>query len=680
MFAQATSLEPFADDFNRDALGSAYKLACGSAFGLTNGAHLVNGGHGQSHLLALRSGEPLALPDVADYAAGYSFCASVDLFVPIAGPTAVPTFGLFFNEQSGPKGSERRIIRFRGHSDTVCTLQFIGGDGIRESAPMEPVAANAWYTLRVSSKRSGVYSYAFLPRGSRKPLVSGAFIEKDSDQLAGGAFGIYAENAPAGAYLFDNLSLTVTKTDPGALRELLLFAGTQDVANVWGQLHFGVTPLQRVATCADPGFTPVYSLPQKDGSCLVYGSVFYEDPDIKSKKLSDSGTDMARVRSTFDIVRAVTRDGVRFEGTETLYTSPPANWSFHCAIAHRPDTGGFLLLRLLADNTGFGYRAFASPDGRAWSYPSTKPLFYDGDAMSLFWHPGLSRYVCVSKTLQPVLKRIRDHGGVTPSLGNSALRDRRVLALRTSPDGFAWTPSASMEDVWNREGRKKSLPAEYMTVPDAEDPPDLEFYSGNAFWYVDRPFMMVLNYAASPLIKSHGPQLDTEWWSGFGELCWQRPGRGVNATGAEITRNTHNPIALNGRLLFHYGSHVLGMPRSRITFVGARANAEFSTPPFAMPASDLLLNAAIPSGERAFAAQQAYVRVAVLDEAGAVVPGFEAERCLLKSGDDIDLPLQWDERSARELAGRKVSLRFFLRSADIYAVSASAAAGAIARP
>ena len=59
----------------------------------------------------------------------------------------------------------------------------------------------------------------------------------------------------------------------------------------------------------------------------------------------------------------------------------------------------------------------------------------------------------------------------------------------------------------------------------------------------------------------------------------------------------------------------------------------------------------------------------MLDEKGAVVPGFEAEQCLSNSGDEIDLPLLWDERSARELAGRTVSLRFYLRSANIYAVT-----------
>ena len=227
-----------------------------------------------------------------------------------------------------------------------------------------------------------------------------------------------------------------------------------------------------------------------------------------------------------------------------------------------------------------------------------------------------------------------------------------------------------MDDVWDRSKRKKAVPAEFMTMPDASDPPDLEFYSGNGFWYFDRAYMMVLNYAASPLVRGHGPHLDTEWWAGRDGLRWERPGRGINATGAEITRITHNPMILDGKIKFHYGNRVLEMPQDRISYVGARANGEFSTRLFQMPRGDLFLNAAVPSPQRPFASMQAFVMVAVVDENGAVIPGFEADKCTIKNADGIDLPLLWNEKSARELAGRNIRLRFHLRSANVYAVTA----------
>jgi hypothetical protein len=59
-----------------------------------------------------------------------------------------------------------------------------------------------------------------------------------------------------------------------------------------------------------------------------------------------------------------------------------------------------------------------------------------------------------------------------------------------------------------------------------------------------------------------------------------------------------------------------------------------------------------------------------LDDQGKVVSGFEAEKCLIQNSDRIDVPLRWGEKSARELAGRTISLRFYLRSANVYAVTA----------
>jgi hypothetical protein len=122
-------------------------------------------------------------------------------------------------------------------------------------------------------------------------------------------------------------------------------------------------------------------------------------------------------------------------------------------------------------------------------------------------------------------------------------------------------------------------------------------------------------------------------------------------------------------ILFHFGNQLLGVKQDRISYVGSRANAEFSTRAFSMPDADLHLNTAVPSSDRAFATQQAYVMAAVVDDKGHVVPGFEPEKCVIQNADKIDLPLRWDGKSACELAGRNVRVRFYLRSANIYAVT-----------
>lgn len=444
----------------------------------------------------------------------------------------------------------------------------------------------------------------------------------------------------------------------------LLFSGPADVTEVWGKIQFNVTPIRLLREVSEPPFAPVACFPRGDGSWEVFG-----------QQLEAAGRGKASHEETnaWKIIRAVTQDGVSFETPETVLEEGAGPWTQHAAIAFNPDAKEYLLLKLRMDSSGFAYTAFFSPDGRRWEAHPGNPLFYEGDAMTMFWSPVLKRFVLVSKSLQPHRKHIRDHGGPTKSLKDEALRDRRVLMFRTSPDGRHWEPSVSLPDVWDKHGQKGAHAPGWLTVPDADDPPDLEFYSGNGFWYHDRAYLMALNYAASPLtVQKHAPHLDNEWWTSADGLRWERPARGVNALEVfpEVPRLEMPPMIIGGNLLWRRGKLLLGLPEDRISGIAARANAEFSTRPFRMPDADLRLNAAVPSPERPFAREQAYVMVAVVDEAGEVVPGFGADQCVLQKVDARDLPLKWGEASARKLAGRTLRLRFFLRGATIHAVTA----------
>jgi hypothetical protein len=178
----------------------------------------------------------------------------------------------------------------------------------------------------------------------------------------------------------------------------------------------------------------------------------------------------------------------------------------------------------------------------------------------------------------------------------------------------------------------------------------------------------------------HGPSLDNEWWTSPDGLRWDRPARGINAL--EVSQPLRRdrlegpPLVINGMILFPRGNLLLGLPEDRISYVSARANGEFSTQSFKMPAADLLLNAAAPApgrileGQSYFAGGQAYVMVAVQDDRGGAIPGFEAEKCVIRKEDRRDIPLKWGDASARLLAGKIIRLRFYLRSANIYAVTA----------
>jgi len=478
------------------------------------------------------------------------------------------------------------------------------------------------------------------------------------------AAGLTARLAAADAPQSPSARDSAVATQPLTANRLkLLFSGPQDLTDTWGKLHFGVTPVRLIRDCADPGFTVVGCFPRPGGAWEVFGQ--------QMTQLS-RGKEPYEETNSWKLIRVTTRDGAKFESQETVLEQPPAPWTGHCAMEYNPDANEYLLLKLKVDRSGFAYAAFFSSDGKQWQEYPGNPVFYDGDSMSLFWSPALRRFVCVSKSLQPYRKHLRDHGGATPALGDDSLRDRRVLMMRSSCNGRQWEPSVTLPDVWNRNGRKASIPAGYLTVPDAADPPDLEFYSGNAFWYHDRAYMTVLNYAASPLTpRKHGPQLDNEWWTSFDGLCWERPARGVNALEVfpQIPRLETHPLILGGNILFPRHNLLLGLPEDRISYVGARANGEFSTKPFKMPDADLLLNAASPAPERPFAKEQAYVMVTVLDDKGQTVPGFESEKCVTRNEDRRDIPLKWGDASARQLAGKTIRLRFFLRGANVYAVT-----------
>ncbi len=445
----------------------------------------------------------------------------------------------------------------------------------------------------------------------------------------------------------------------------LLFSRPADLSDTWGQLHIAVTPVRLLREVGDPPFAPVACFPRDDGSWEVFGQ---ELQALGRGKASHEET------NAWKIIRATTRDGVSFESPETVLEQGAAPWTQHATIAYNPEAKEYLLLKLKMDSYGFAYTAFFSADGRRWQAHPGNPLFYEGDAMTMFWSPALKRFVLVSKSLQPHRKHIRDHGGPTKSLKDEALRDRRVLMFRTSPDGRHWEPSVSLPDVWDIHGQKGTHAPGWLTLPDAQDPPDLEFYSGNGFWYHDRAYLMVLNYAASPLtVRKHAPHLDNEWWTSPDGLRWERPARGVNALEVfpEVPRLEMPPMVLGGNLVWRRGKLLLGLPEDRLSGVSARANGEFSTRPFRMPDGELRLNAAVPSPERPFARDQAYLMVAVLDEQGEAIPGFAADQCVLQNQDGPDLALKWGDASARKLAGKTIRLRFLLRSATLYAVKSN---------
>lgn len=111
----------------------------------------------------------------------------------------------------------------------------------------------------------------------------------------------------------------------------------------------------------------------------------------------------------------------------------------------------------------------------------------------------------------------------------------------------------------------------------------------------------------------------------------------------------------------------------RAKTLGSLTNVVFKTQPLVAPAEPLRLNVDTLLGQAALQ-RGAYVFVEVLGGSGAVIPGFERDKCMIADVNRLDHLLQWREpgtevvRDTRTLAGLTISLRFLLRDARIYSL------------
>ncbi len=425
----------------------------------------------------------------------------------------------------------------------------------------------------------------------------------------------------------------------------LIFTQPADCHDTYGRLHFGANGLRVLGQASGlPAMRPRCAVPQADGSYLLYGG--------------SGGAD-----EPWRIFRARTFDGLHYEGAETVFQSDPGPWLGEMDIAHDPLDGSLLCLKWHRGDTGHALFAFGSEDGSSWRPLAQGPVYVDHDAFGLMWDPGTQRYVCYQTTYQPWQKRFED---------NIGRETRRVLHIRTSPDGVTWDPP---EDVF---WAGPHMPPERLMTPDDDDPEEIEFYRFCGFSYADRYAGMMLVYCPSPHAGNprypwtkHGPHLYGEWWTSGDGMQWARPFRDVFGPGEAPGAVEHAPMALDGHHLWVMGKTVCALPEDRLFHVGSRANAEFSTVPFAMPKGPLTLNASLcfDGDERRGMMGQGYIMAELLREDGSVAEGFEKERCVLRQMAGDTAPLLWGHADGSALAGQTLRLRLYFRDARIYSLT-----------
>jgi hypothetical protein len=422
----------------------------------------------------------------------------------------------------------------------------------------------------------------------------------------------------------------------------LLFWDAGDIADSLGKVRFGAEPLETEGRAEGyPSMQYGCDVPRPDGSAWIYGWRMQNWSDPENRVLQ--------------VVRCTTRDGRHFEGEEVVFEYTRSQWQGFANIVHRP-TDGALFLFSWAEWPG-KLHVFRSDDGTDWRLLTDNA--YEGhDAMCVTWHQPTGHLVNYQTIVQPYPKRNPDNIGEL----------RRVLSFMRSADGIAWEsfspPFLGEESLW---------------MPDEDDPVDLEFYRVVAFPLQGRFALLLADYLPPPseansrrAITKHGPPYLCEWAISRDGLNWTRPLRETNAYEHQFWLALQGPLVREGRLRFyHPDGRIASLPEDRVFYVTCRANGEFSTQPFTMPSRGLVLNTYARYREAEGEHGQAYVMAELLDSDGAVVPGYERERCLFENVDGSALPMRWGDKHGGEFAGQQIRLRVYLRDAKIYGVAAA---------
>lgn len=420
----------------------------------------------------------------------------------------------------------------------------------------------------------------------------------------------------------------------------LQFWDDGDIADPFGKIAFRAHEMENEGRAEGfPDMQYGCEVPQSDGTAFIYGWRMQNWADPEHRVLQ--------------VVRCTTRNGRQFSNEEVVFEYERSQWQGFANMVYRP-TDGAVFLFSWAEWPG-KLHVFKSDNGTDWELISDN-AFQGHDASCFFWHPELNQFVVVQTIVQPWPKRYPDNIGEL----------RRVLSFMKSPDGVAWEKFSP-----------DFLDGEALWTPDESDPADLEFYRVVVFPLQGRYALLLNDYMPPPseansrrAVTKHGPPYMTEWAISRDGLNWSRNFRETNAFEKQFWLALQGPLYREGRFRFYKPDGLIaGLPENRVFYATCRANGEFSTPVFSMPENGLALNADCRYREAEGDRGQAYIMVAIQDEAGNVLKGFEREKCLYEDKDGPAMTMSWAGNGGESLAGQRIRLRFYLRDARIYGVS-----------
>ncbi|MCE9603336.1 MAG: hypothetical protein K8U03_00360 [Planctomycetia bacterium] len=391
------------------------------------------------------------------------------------------------------------------------------------------------------------------------------------------------------------------------------------------------------------------------------------------------------------ICYAVSPDGLKWE-KPTIGTVSSANGRPHNCVApfllpsvfkDAADSEPNRRYKMICFDVDRGYLAFLSPDGLKWTEQSSKPIVpisYVDDVVSAFRDHRTGRFIALPKMMSPVLGR-----------------SRRTIYLSSSLDFRDWT-KLEPAFVADRRDDLGSLPRiersrSLLHHPDNLNVVRSEFYGAGAYsaesCVIGFPWVFTIN--ANTRGNQEGP-IEPQLAVSRDLQHWQRPFRtpilpfgkpgewdsGMILTASQAidvgdevrlyyggTNYTHGAPVLYGDKPEERGTKYTGAiglaTWRRDRFVSADGPVEggtLTTVPIRFSGKRLELNGVTyTDGE---------IRVELLDAAGKPLAGFGLSEPI--TGDHLRHEVRFPGGvQVSSLAGRAISLRFHLRSAELYA-------------
>ena len=321
-----------------------------------------------------------------------------------------------------------------------------------------------------------------------------------------------------------------------------------------------------------------------------------------------------------------------------------------------------ILFSTADDAEGPGLFVAFSPDGVRWDV-NRKPVRTDAsDRTTLLHDPGAEF---------PFVAYTRRHGMM------DEFRSRAVYRS-VSRDFLSWTPP------------------EPVLAPDLRDSWDVQFYGMPAFRYRD------LYIGGLKRLWSTPDRIDTELVTSRDGVNWNRTRHTFLENGPEgswdsrwIALASSPPVDMGETLYFYHEGRAQAhhdpapFPRGSIGLAVLKkdrfaaleagpAEGFVVTQPFVCTGGGLAVNADATGLSRRVNSHTfgGAVRVEVLDETGAPIPGFTRDDAVAIHGDELSRDVRWhgveSDRPLDAFTGRTISLKIYLTASRLYAITCGA--------